>query len=215
MERRPSWRVTFYWTRRFAYAAFILTILVILFYALDVYFDLWNGLVIGNYENAKLFIYAMVALLIIPDFLWNWLVWWTTVYSMTSKQFILKKGVFNRKKYLVNYENIQNINIEKNFLETAIMLSTIRIETSGTTPGESELVLEGISSKDSERLVKEISHMSDAAKEKSNEGGKPPGYGSEIAELKKRQEELLTEIRELKSYLSKEKRDKGWASERD
>ncbi len=218
MANRPNWKIILFWTRRPIYAAVIFTAVLAIILFLDSYLLLWNGLITSNLEILKLLFSVAWGLALIPGILWNLLKWVTTGYSMTEIQFVFSKGVFNRKKYMVGYEKIQNINVDRSLLERLLGLSTIRIETAGARPWESELELEGVSSGTAEALVKEISRMAEEAKAREqgkvqvNVSALPQGQGpnSEVLELREQVKKLSSDLKELRDSLAKEKKKKIW-----
>ncbi len=66
------------------------------------------------------------------------------VYSFDEKEFIIKKGIFEKLRYIIPYEKIQNVSVSRNPAELIFGLGTIHIETAATVPAESDLLLPGI-----------------------------------------------------------------------
>ncbi len=204
MESRPSWRAILFWLKRPLYVAIIFVVMIILIILVDRYLLLWQGSIAqraGSEEFVTLLIFACI---LTPMFAWNILRWYTTTHNITDKQIIFSHGIFNKKRYVVNYENIQNINVERNFLERLLMITSIKIETAGSKPGEAEFELEGIDSKKAEKLVSEISLCVEAVKGK----GKNSSLRGDIdlRDLMNYSQKILIELKEIKELLLEKKK---------
>ena len=66
------------------------------------------------------------------------------VYAFDEKEFIIKKGIFEKLRYMVPYEKIQNVSVSRSLPELTLGLGTIHVETAATVPSESDLLLPGI-----------------------------------------------------------------------
>lgn len=212
MGNRPNLRAIVFWMRSYIYTALILTLVVLIAYLIDSQFNIWNGLVVNNAEAAKLVLGVAWALALLPTFLFCSLKWVTTVHSVSEKQFFFSRGILNRKKYVVNYENIQNINVDRSLVETLLGLSTIRIQTAGSKPWESEIELEGIGSGETERFVRGITRLVENTRgEKEKVRVSISGAASneqDIQELKETVQRLEAELREIRGLLGEQKRRK-------
>jgi membrane protein YdbS with pleckstrin-like domain len=216
MGKRPSLRVILFWTMKPVYGVLIFTIAMALIFLLDTFMLVWKGLFVSNFELVKLALLVAWALAIVPGFLWNGIKWAATDYTMTERQFIFSKGVISRKKYVVNYEQVQNINVDRGPVELVLGVRTVRIETAGAKPGESELEVEGVSAGEAEKLVRGITQMADVAKSgragnvQVNVSAAPsqPGNDREMERLKEDVKMLSIELKEVKDLLAAEKRKK-------
>ena len=206
-----------FWTRKPAYGALIFTIAMALIFLLDTFMRVWNGLVVSSFELVKLALQVAWVLAIVPGFLWNGIKWAATDYTMTERQFIFSKGIISRKKYVVNYEQVQNINVDRGPVELLLGIRTVRIETAGAKPDESELEIEGVPAGEAEKLVRGITQRADVAK--NERAGKvqvnvstapsQPGNDREMEQLRGDVKRLSVELKEVKDLLAAEKRKKG------
>lgn len=96
----------------------------------------------------------VLILISLPYFAWIELQYRAFKYGLGKTDMRIKKGVIKTETYVVPYEKVQNINIEKNPVERLLGLATLRIETAGSNPGESDIVLPGVSNY--KELVAEI-----------------------------------------------------------
>lgn len=207
MEKRPNWRVVIFWMKRPAYVALIFILMVAAVILLDRYLLLWQGSISQHAGIEETTLIVVFCLVLSPMAIWNFLRWYTTTHDVLEKQLRLSKGIFNRKVYVANYEQIQNINVVRNFLERLLMLSTIRIETAGSKPGEAELEIEGVDSRYGEKLVHEISHLAEEAKEKRGKHIVVQDR-TDLSELMDYSRKILAELREIKDLLSEENKEK-------
>jgi uncharacterized membrane protein YdbT with pleckstrin-like domain len=219
MESRPHWLVIVFWMRRFVYVAVVFTLVVFGAIFIDgPPFNIWQGLIVGNVGLINILLGISWLLFILPALFWNVLRWMTTIHTLAEKEFIFSKGVLNKKKYVVNYEHIENINVVRTLPERILGISTLRVETAGTRPGESELEIEGLMSNDAERLVREISRTVELAKEREKEKiqkvtvEKPdPG----LEDLKEYSKMMIKELKEIRDLLAAERKKKIWEAKED
>ncbi len=210
MAERPSLRTIILWMRRPIYVAVLFTIIVFVLLFIDDNLNLWKGLVSKNFELGLLLLEIVWGFALVPAFFWAILKWASTTHLMTDTQFIFSRGILNRKKFVVNYEHIQNINVERSFFLIILGLSTVRVETAGVRAGESELEVEGLAAGEAEKLVRGLSNMAEAAKAKA--GGKVQvnvssgtGASNELENLRGEVKRLSAELEEMKDALKYEK----------
>ncbi|MFH1447315.1 MAG: PH domain-containing protein [Candidatus Micrarchaeota archaeon] len=208
MAKKPSWRVIIFWMKRPLYVAIVFGTMFVIIVLIDKYTDMWQGVTSG-YVNGFGMVAPLFAVILLPSLIWNALKWYTTSHSISEKQLIFIAGVLNKKKYVVNYEQIQNINIVRTFLERLLMISTIKIETAGSKPGESELEIEGIDSNDGERLVVEISHLVEETKTGKRSDISAGNGGTGLKELMDYSKRILLELSEIKDLLAEDKKKNG------
>jgi uncharacterized membrane protein YdbT with pleckstrin-like domain len=214
MGKKPNPRVIIYWMRKPFLVALAFALVIYLIIFIDSQLGLWGGAISKFSGEGDTLIFAASLVVIFPMLAWNALKYATTTYELSERQFSFSKGVFSRKKFVAAYENIQNINVDRNLFEIVLGISTVRIETAGSSPGESEMELEGLSSREAEAIVREINDLSEKSKGKM---GKLPdtGKGASPEELKEYSRRILAEIREIKDILSAEKRKKDWIEKKD
>lgn len=81
----------------------------------------------------------------LPYFAWVELHYKAFRYGLGQTEMRIRKGVVKTETYVVPYEKVQNINIERSPVEKLLGLATLRIETAGSNPGESDIILPGVS----------------------------------------------------------------------
>ncbi len=114
------------------------------------------------------------------------------VYALRDKDFLIQKGIVEKIRYVIPYEKIQNVTVSRDFVEVALGLGTVHIETAAHVYVESDIALQGIPN-DSD-LVNELIERSKTAKE----GAPPPQeYPEAVVTLMKQAVDELKEIRLL------------------
>ena len=88
--------------------------------------------------------FMIVALILLPYLIWIELNYHNYTYQFRKKRLIIKKGVLNKERVIIPYDRIQNINVTHNFFQRTLNLATVKIETAGTNPWESEGLIEGV-----------------------------------------------------------------------
>jgi membrane protein YdbS with pleckstrin-like domain len=89
-------------------------------------------------------IFAVLLLISLPYFAWIELEYKAFRYGLGKTEMRIRKGVIKTETYVIPYEKIQNINIERSFVERLLGIATLRIETAGSNVGESDIFLPGI-----------------------------------------------------------------------
>ncbi len=115
------------------------------------------------------------------------------VYALREKDFLIQKGIVEKIRYVIPYEKIQNVTVSRDFLEVALGLGTLHIETAAHIYVENDIILPGVSN-DSD-LVNELVERSKAAKE-----GAPQAKESADA-LVGLMERAVAELGEIKAIL--------------
>lgn len=88
--------------------------------------------------------FTVIALILLPYLLWIELNYHNYTYQFRKKRLVIRKGVLNKERVIIPYDRIQNINVSHNVMQRALRLATVKIETAGTNPWESEGVIEGV-----------------------------------------------------------------------
>lgn len=91
-----------------------------------------------------LFFFTLIVLMLLPYLVWIELNYHNYTYQFRKKRLVIRKGVLNKERTVIPYIQIQNININRNVLQRALGIATIKIETAGTNPWESEGIIDGI-----------------------------------------------------------------------
>jgi len=90
------------------------------------------------------FFFVLVLLLILPYLVWTELNYHNYTYQFRKKRLVIRKGVLNKERTVIPYMKIQNVNINRNLLQRSLGIATVKIETAGTNPWESEGLIDGI-----------------------------------------------------------------------
>ena len=131
------------------------------------------------------FIFLIVLFLFggLPAFGWHHLTYVNFTYELTGHEVIIREGVLTRKRTVIPYTRIQNINTERTLLERMLGLATIKIETAGANQNVSEGMIPGIGNRDS--LVSELLEEVERVKKDGSgiggdeaKGAKPIGSGT-------------------------------------
>ncbi|MBI5228155.1 PH domain-containing protein [Candidatus Micrarchaeota archaeon] len=65
-------------------------------------------------------------------------------YAFREKDLMIKKGFLERKDFMVPYEKIQNVTVERSLIDRFLGTGTLHIETAGSAATESDVVLPGV-----------------------------------------------------------------------
>lgn len=146
-----------------------------------------------------LFFFTLIVLILLPYLVWIELNYHNYTYQFRKKRLVIRKGVLNKERTVIPYSQIQNVNINRNVLQRALGVATVKIETAGTNPWESEGVIDGIGDYHSfvqhtMELVERSRHKEDEKKEEI-----PPQEeeDTEIFYLK----QILVQLIELKKVM--------------
>ncbi|HSB47255.1 MAG TPA: PH domain-containing protein [Candidatus Bilamarchaeum sp.] len=118
------------------------------------------------------------------------------VYALREKDFLIQKGVIEKIRYVIPYEKIQNVTVSRDFIDIALGLGTLHIETAAHVYVENDIVLPGISNE--ENLVNELVQRSKLAKQDGN--GSDEYYPEAMVAMMK---QAVEELREIKAALRK------------
>ncbi|MCX6777288.1 MAG: PH domain-containing protein, partial [Candidatus Micrarchaeota archaeon] len=127
----------------------------------------WAFLAFTYYSDPKLSIlglgsaveiYAILALLLllfgIPSFIWFFLAYRAIKFTISDDQLVIQEGVINKKRTVIPYEKIQDINLHRPLLYRLAGLALIEIETAGVSGHSPEGSIPGVANAD--QIVKEI-----------------------------------------------------------
>ncbi len=186
----PSVRI--YWSIGVIAAGFVLWILLMVVAGLttDDIFGIDKGLF-------PILFFILSVVLMLPYLVWIQLNYNNYTYQFRRKRLVIRKGVLNKERTIIPYTKIQNINVNRNVFQRSLGLSTIKIETAGANPGESEGVIDGIG--DYDKFIKHTMDLVEKSRHPQREG---PGE-----EIKDEETELfylkqiLTELIELKKVM--------------
>ncbi|MFP3950123.1 MAG: PH domain-containing protein [Candidatus Micrarchaeia archaeon] len=151
-------------------------------------------------EMFPLFFFTLVIILLLPYMVWIELNYHNYTYQFRKKRIVIRKGVLNKERTVIPYTQIQNININRNVLQRALGIATIKIETAGTNPWESEGIIDGIG--DYHSFIQHTMELVELSKhkeaEKKDDGETEEGEKKdEIFYLK----QILVQLLELKKVM--------------
>lgn len=120
------------------------------------------------------------------------------VFALREKDIIIQKGIIEKLRYVVPYEKVQNVTVNRDFLDVALGIGTVHIETAAHMVLENDIQLPGIPN-DSD-LVNEIVERSKIAKSGAGQEGKA---ADELNVLK----EILSEVQAMRKELARPARE--------
>jgi membrane protein YdbS with pleckstrin-like domain len=95
-------------------------------------------------EMFPLLFFTLMVLMLLPYLVWIELNYHNYTYQFRKKRLVIRKGVLNKERTVIPYSQIQNVNINRNVLQRSLGLATVKIETAGTNPWESEGIIDGL-----------------------------------------------------------------------
>jgi membrane protein YdbS with pleckstrin-like domain len=149
-------------------------------------------------EMFPLFFFTLIALLLFPYLVWVELNYHDLTYQFRKSRLVIRKGVLNKERTVIPYTQIQNVNINRNVLQRMLGIATVKIETAGTNPWESEGVIDGIG--DYHRFVQHVMELVERSKRKEAEEEKKPEKREEDTELFYLKQ-ILVQLIELKKVM--------------
>ena len=156
------------------------------------------------------FFFTLVVLLVLPYLVWVELNYHNYTYQFRKKRLVIRKGVLNKERTVIPYIQIQNVNINRNMLQRSLGIATVKIETAGTNPWESEGIIDGIGDyhgfiKHTMDLV-EHTRMEQEHPKRGEEEKEKPEEDTELFYLK----QILVQLIELKKVMElKDKPSEG------
>lgn len=76
-------------------------------------------------------LWAVLALIAVRWAFWPWLVWWNTVYAITTRRLILRSGVLNRQGHDMPLSRLNDVSFEHNVIERMLGCGTLIVESAG------------------------------------------------------------------------------------
>jgi uncharacterized membrane protein YdbT with pleckstrin-like domain len=148
--------------------------------------------------------FTLIVLIMLPYFLWVELNYHNYTYQFRKKRLVIRKGVLNKERVIIPYDRIQNINVTHNVMQRALKLATVKIETAGTNPWESEGVIEGVGNY--QQFIKHTMELVEKTKEHEGQAH-VDDKKSQDEKLHKESEleylkQIAAELKELKMLLT-------------
>jgi uncharacterized membrane protein YdbT with pleckstrin-like domain len=148
--------------------------------------------------------FTVVVLILLPYLLWVELNYHNYTYQFRKKRLVIRKGVLNKERVIIPYDRIQNINVTHNVMQRALRLATVKIETAGTNPWESEGVIEGVGNY--QQFIKHTMELVEKTKEHEGQA-RVDDKTSQDEKLHKETEleylkQIAAELKELKMLLT-------------
>lgn len=133
-------RVKFVWSlNAIALLLIVWTVASFAFVKLDIPFLGFDS------SMAPVILFVILLFIGLPYFAWVELEYKAFRYGLGPVEMRIRKGIVKTETYVVPYEKVQNINIERSPIEKLFGLATLRIETAGSNVGESDIFLPGVS----------------------------------------------------------------------
>jgi membrane protein YdbS with pleckstrin-like domain len=143
-----------------------------------------------------LFFFTLIILLLIPYLVWIELNYHNYTYQFRKKRLVIRKGVLNKERTVIPYSQVQNVNINRNVLQRALGVATVKIETAGTNPWESEGIIDGIG--DYHSFVQHTMELVERSRHREEEKeAVPQEEDTELFYLK----QILVQLIELKKVM--------------
>ncbi len=76
-------------------------------------------------------LWAILAIAALRWSAWPWLVWWNTVYAITSRRLILRSGVLNRQGHDMPLSRLNDVSFQHNVIERMLGCGTLIVESAG------------------------------------------------------------------------------------
>lgn len=160
-----------------------------------------------NLESGTIFSFAflLAGVVLIPYFIYIELRYRNFTYAVGERQITVRKGIINFDQSVVPFERIQNINIEMDIISRFLNIATVKIETAGSNPTESEVELPGI-----ENAKEFVTGLIKIVEEQKGIVGAVENTKEDVkTEVDKMKDEIAKEIKIIKEDLSSKSTDLG------
>lgn len=136
-----------------------LSLVSIIYYLVKIFKQLINNalpslapllIVILNSDNKVLMLVSIVAVLLALLLLTSFLQYWFFRYRLTASEVLINQGVFKKEHRVINFDRVQNININQPFYFKPFKLVSLVIDTAGSSSGEGALA--GIGTEQAETI---------------------------------------------------------------
>src|SRR6476620_10454964 len=124
---RPSWRAMM----SFWFSVGLLAIVVLVL-----------GIVVGQGTWAAL----IAAVIAVVGLIRGWLLRVATLYTVTDRRIIIRKGILSRRERAAHIDRVQNVNLTQTFFDRMFQVGTLDFDTAGTE--DSDFKFTGISEPD-------------------------------------------------------------------
>jgi len=136
-----------------------------------IFFGMWVLVaMVGYLETNGLSVFGAliigILLLLIVPYIWARLTYHFYLYDLSASGLAVEKGVIYKKYTTIPYERIQNVDIDRSLLARILGLSSLSIQTAGTS-GKAEGNIPGLSQKDAVVMRDRLIELS----RKSRKGG--------------------------------------------
>ena len=209
-KQKLSPRVKVVWA--FDYILFALAMAVVAYILVSVLQDTFN---IDAFDLYTSFLIILL-ILIIPYLIYLQIRYNHTSYTIGSTNITIERGVINKRRFVVPFSKIQNINVEYTMLLRLLGIGRVVIETAGANVQESEMVLEGI--EDAEEfvahLIKDVREVKETEQKEQVQKTRIDVLTEELAKLAERVEllekrfEVLSKPKTIKKVSKKKKSTK-------
>lgn len=101
--------------------------------------------------------------------LWPFIVWWNTVYAVTTRRLVIREGVFNRSGHDMPLTRLNDVSFSHNFFQRMLGCGTLVVESAGE---HGQLELDNIPKV--ERVQRTLYRLSDDARTSVTGGAQQP-----------------------------------------
>ncbi len=127
----------------FFLSSFVKWIVIFIFFGLWVLVALFEYLETIGLPGILVLILGILLFVVVP-YVWARLTYHFYLYDLSKDCFHVERGVIYKKYSTIPYERIQNVDIDRTLLARILGLSTVSIQTAGTS-GKAEGCIPGLS----------------------------------------------------------------------
>jgi len=121
---------------------------------------------------------AVVAALIVARWVvWPFLIWWTTVYVITDRRLVLRRGVLSRSGHDMPLTRLNDVQFSHNVVERVLGCGTLVVESAGEV---GQLILDDIPRV--EQVQRVLYQLSDRLRTSGPDGAHPDGADPDRAD---------------------------------
>lgn len=106
----------------------------------------------------------IAAIILVPSFVWIWLMHKNFIYIIKTDELVIRKGVLRKRHSAIPYNKIRNVQRMQSVLEMLFGLCTIRIETSGISLAFPDSIIPGmLNAKELPEMILKKTHANQQA----------------------------------------------------
>jgi uncharacterized membrane protein YdbT with pleckstrin-like domain len=120
-QGRPSWRAMMSWYASVAVVAIVVA-------------------VVGVLVDQAMYAGLAAAVIAIVGLLKGWFTRIATLYTITDRRIIIRKGILSRKERAAHIDRVQNVNLTQTFVDRLLQVGTLDFDTAGTEDSDFKFV---------------------------------------------------------------------------